>query len=78
MAIRNVMDGAASFLAAFFTGAVCGLPAWFTIVAVRADVAPTWAYGAAALLGLIGVVLTLAFVRKGMMGIAPTRQRRRK
>ena len=72
------MDGAASFLAAFFTGAVCGLPAWFTVVAVRAAVAPTWAYGAAGLLALIGVVLTFAFARKGFMGIAPTRQRRRK
>ena len=75
--MRNVMDGAASILAAFFTGAVCGLPAWFTFVAVRGGLAPVWAYAAAGLLAAIGAVLTIAFLRKGFGGIAPTRQRRR-
>ena len=77
MAFRNILDGAASLGAALFTCAVCGLPAWFTVVAVRAGVAPTWAYAAAAALGLIGAILVLAFVRKSFAGIAPTRQRRR-
>ncbi len=77
MAFRNFLDGAASFGAALFTSAVCGLPAWFTVVAVRAEVAPVWAYGAAALLVMIGLVLTFAFARKGLAGVAPTRQRRR-
>ena len=71
------MDGAASFAAALFTSAVCGIPAWFTIMAVRGDIAPTWAYGAAAGLVVIGAILTFAYIRKGMAGIAPTRQRRR-
>ncbi|MEL6685537.1 MAG: hypothetical protein AAFN63_17210 [Pseudomonadota bacterium] len=77
MAFRNVLDGAASFGAALVTCAVCGLPTWFTIGAIRAEVAPVWAYAAAAGLGIIGVILTLAFVRKGIAGVAPTRQRRR-
>lgn len=77
MAFRNALDGAASFCAALVTSAVCGLPAWFTVVAVRADLAPVWAYGAAAVLAAIGGVLTLAFLRKGLAGVAPTRQRRR-
>lgn len=77
MAFRNVLDGAASFGAALFTSAVCGLPAWFTVVAVRAEIAPVWAYGAAGLLAIIGLILTLAFLRKGFAGVAPTRQRRR-
>ena len=77
MAFRNILDGAASFGAALVTSAVCGLPAWFTVTAVRADVAPLWAYGAAGSLAIIGVILTLAFLRKGLAGVAPTRQRRR-
>jgi len=44
---------------------------------VRADIAPLWAYGAAGGLAIIGVILTLAFLRKGLAGVAPTRQRRR-
>ncbi|WP_106743969.1 hypothetical protein [Yoonia maritima] len=77
MAFRNILDGAASFCAALITLTVCGLPAWFTVVAVRSDVAPIWAYGAAAGLAIIGGILTVAFLRKSFSGIAPTRQRRR-
>lgn len=77
MGVRNAMDGAASILAAFFTAGVCGLPAWFTFVAVRGGLAPVWAYAAAGVLAAIGVILTLAFLRKGLSGIAPTRQRKR-
>ncbi len=77
MAFQNYLDGAASFGAALVTSAVCGLPAWFTVAAVRAEVAPAWAYGAAGILAVIGGILTLAFVRKGVAGVAPTRQRRR-
>ena len=77
MAFRHVLDGAASIAAALVTSAVCGLPAWFTVQAVRAGIAPTWAYAAAAALGAIGLILTLAFFRKAFEGVAPTRQRRR-
>lgn len=77
MAFRNTLDGAASFGAALVTLAICGLPVWFTIVAVRAEIAPIWAYGAAGCLAVVGLILTFAFVRKGFAGVAPTRQRRR-
>ncbi len=77
MAFQNTLDGAASFCAALITSAVCGLPAWFTVMAVRAEIAPVWAYAAAGGLVMIGVILTLAFIRKGLAGVAPTRQRRR-
>ena len=77
MAFRNVLDGAASFGAALVTCAVCGLPTWSTISAIRAEIAPVWAYAAAAGLVIIGLILTLAFIRKGLAGVAPTRQRRR-
>ena len=71
-----MIDGAASIAAALFTCAVCGLPAWFTVVAVQTGAAPVWAYGAAAALVVSGAILTFAFVRKGLAGIAPTRARR--
>ena len=77
MAFRNTMDGAASFGAALITFALCGLPAWFTVVAVRAEIAPVWAYGAAGALAVVGLILAFAFVRKALAGVAPTRQRRR-
>lgn len=77
MGFRNILDGAASFGAALVTCGVCGLPAWFTVSAVRAEIAPVWAYGAAGALALIGAILTLAFLRKGLGGVAPTRVRRR-
>ncbi len=75
--MRNFLDGAASFCAALFTIIICGLPSWFTVQAVLAGIAPIWAYGAAGLLAAIGLVLTFAFIRKGLAGVAPTRQRRR-
>ena len=77
MALRNILDGVASVFAALVTSAMCGLPAWFTIVAIRADIAPNWAYGPAGVLVVVGLVLTFAFLRKASRGIAPSRQRRR-
>ncbi len=75
--MRNFLDGAASFCAALLTLLICGIPAWFTVQAVRTEAAPVWAYVAAGFLAVIGIILTLAFARKGLAGIAPTRQRRR-
>ncbi|WP_373635554.1 hypothetical protein [Yoonia sp. SS1-5] len=77
MAMRHLLDGAASFGAALITLGACGLPAWFTLQAINANVAPLWAYAPAGALAIIGLILTLAFLRKGFAGVAPTRQRRR-
>jgi hypothetical protein len=46
-------------------------------VAVGQGLAPVWVYGFVAALGIIGLILSFAFLRKGMGGVAPTRQRRR-
>lgn len=75
--MRRFFDRLASFLAAIATFAIAGGPVWFTIKAVRSEIAPIWAYGFAAALGIVGVVLTLAFLRKGVQGVAPTRMRKR-
>ena len=75
--MQRFFDRIASFFAALATLAVCGGPVWFTVESVRAGVAPTWAYGFAAALGIIGIILTLAFFRKAVQGVAPTRMRKR-
>ncbi len=75
--MRRFWDGTLSYFASLFTLAVCGIPSWFTFQAIQAGIAPVWVY--APLVGLvgIGIVLGLAFARKGTQGIAPSRQRRR-
>ncbi len=77
MLVRTLMDSLASYLAAIVTLCVCAFPSWFTHVAVQGGLAPKWAYASVALLCVIGAVLSVAFVRKGLRGIAPSRQRRR-
>jgi protein-S-isoprenylcysteine O-methyltransferase Ste14 len=75
--MRNFLDGAASFGAALFTLLVCGGPVVFTVMAVRAELVPVWGYAFAVCLAAIGLILTVAFLRKGIAGVAPSRQRRR-
>jgi hypothetical protein len=77
MAIRHILDGAASIFAALVTTGVCGVPAWYSVQAVRVGLAPQWVYGAAGALALIGAILAFAFLRKAIGGVAPTRLRRR-
>ncbi len=76
--MKALLDGAASALAALATLVICGLPCWFTYLAIEAGVAPTWAWGAILALGGIGLLMTAAFVRKALAGIAPSRDRRRR
>jgi hypothetical protein len=73
--MRKFLDGAASFGAALFTSAVCGVPAWFAFAAVQTGLAPVRVYRFVAALAVIGLILAFAFLRKGMDGIASTRQR---
>ena len=75
--MQRFFDRIASVVAARAALAGCGGPVWFTVESVRAGVAPTWAYGFAAALGIIGIILTLAFFRKAVQGVAPTRMRKR-
>ncbi|MCF2872119.1 hypothetical protein L0664_13670 [Octadecabacter sp. G9-8] len=76
--MKAVLDSIASVLAALATVAVCGLPTWFTYQAIQANVAPAWAWVSVAALAGIGIILTIAFLRKAALGIAPTRERRRR
>ena len=71
------LDRVASVFAALFTLLVCGGPAWLSHLAIRAGLAPTWAYGFVAVLAGMGLILAYAFGRKAVRGIAPSRQRRR-
>lgn len=75
--MQRFFDRIASFLAALVTLAICGGPVWFTIQSVRAGLAPIWAYGFAGALGIVGLILTFAFLRKAVQGVAPTRMRKR-
>ncbi len=77
MALRRIADGAASLLAAVAALAITLPPVWFTHVAIRADLAPLWAYLPAGLLAAVGLILGASLGRKGSNGIAPARDRRR-
>lgn len=70
-------DRLASIIAALVTICVTTVPAWFSHVAIRAELIPMWGYGFVAALVGIGLMLGFAFARKAMRGIAPSRQRRR-
>ena len=72
------LDRLASIFAALFTLAVCGVPAWYTHIAIKFYLAPTWIYVAVAGLAGIGLILAYAFLRKAVRGIAPSRQRVRR
>lgn len=76
--MKAFFDGTASVFAALATLAICGGPAYFTYLAIQANVAPQWAWACIAALSAVGLILTFAFLRKASMGIAPSRDRRRR
>lgn len=76
--MRKLLDGFLSFLAAFATVAICGVPAWFTYQAIMAKIAPTWAWAGVITLGGVGIIMTLAFLRKAFSGVSPSRDRPRR
>lgn len=76
--MKQMLDGLLSFLAALATAVITGGPSWFTYQAVEAGIAPQWALGFVFLLGGMGLILTIAFLRKAKGGISPTRDRRRR
>jgi hypothetical protein len=76
--MKTMFDGLLSLLAAIATAIITGGPSWFTYQAVQADIAPQWALGFVFLLGGMGLILMIAFLRKAKGGISPTRDRRRK
>jgi len=76
--MRKLWDGFLSLLAAIATVAICGVPSWFTYQAIIAKIAPTWAWAGVAALGGVGIIMTLAFLRKAAGGISPSRDRPRR
>ena len=76
--MKQFWDGLLSFLSAIATAVITGGPSWFTYQAVEADIAPQWALGFVFVLGGMGLILTIAFLRKAKGGISPTRDRRRR
>lgn len=73
----RIWDGFLSLLAAAATAVLIGVPGWGAFLAVRSDLLSDWAWAPLAGLGLVGVVMVLAFLRKGLSGIHPLRDRRR-
>jgi hypothetical protein len=73
----RIADGLASLVAALAAAGLTLPPSWFTHRAVQADAAPVWAYVPAGFLALAGAILTFAFLRKALNGIAPGRDRAR-
>ena len=76
--MKPILDGIASILAALATFAICGGPAWFTYLAIQANIAPWWAWFFIAALAGVGLIMTFAFLRKAAQGVAPSRERRRR
>jgi len=76
--MRKLVDGFLSLLAAIATVAICGVPSWFTYQAIMAKVAPTWAWAGVIALGGVGIIMTLAFLRKALSGVSPSRDRPRR
>ncbi len=76
--MRRIWDGFLSLIAAIATVAICGVPAWFTYKAIDAGLAPVWVWAAVAALAGVGVIMTLAFLRKAASGVSPSRERPRR
>ncbi len=73
----RVWDGFLSGLCAAITGAVIGLPLWAAFQAVQSGMVAVWFWVPMTGLGLIGLVMLFAFLRKAGRGVHPLRDRRR-
>ena len=73
----RIWDGILSFLAAFVTAFVTGVPAWGTFRAIQSDLLPAWGWAALIALGFVGILMVLSFLRKAVRGVHPLRERRR-
>ncbi len=70
-------DGLLSALGAVLTLFLIGVPVWGTVMALRAEILPVWAWAAVVGLGFVGLVMVGAFLRKAGRGVHPLRDRRR-
>lgn len=76
--MRGVWDGFLSVMSGLLALAICGIPAFYTFRAIRAEIAPTWVYVPMGLLAAVGLILAYAFVTKGFKGVSPSRSRKRR
>lgn len=79
--MQRLGDGLASLAAALAALLVCGLPGAIAALALGGATIPAWARSpgwiATILLMLACLILTAAFLRKAVRGIAPSRDRAR-
>lgn len=73
----RLWDGFLSGLCAAITLLVIGVPLWAAFRAQTADLVPAWVWAPMVGLGLIGLVMVFAFLRKAGRGVHPLRDRRR-
>ena len=73
----RIWDGFLSSLCAAITASAIGAPLWAAYRAVDTGLVPTWMWAPMIVLGFIGVILLLAFLRKAFRGVHPLRERRR-
>lgn len=73
----RLWDGFLSLLAALITAGIVGVPLWGTYLAIQNGLLPGWGWVSLVLLGLVGLVMLLAFLRKASRGVHPMRERRR-
>ena len=73
----RVWDGFLSALCAVITMAVIGVPLWGAVRSVQTGLIPMWTWASIVGLGLVGVVMLYAFLRKAARGVHPLRDRRR-
>ncbi|NKB28099.1 MAG: hypothetical protein GKR99_11310 [Rhodobacteraceae bacterium] len=76
--LRNLWDSILSFIAAILTGVICFVPVWASYRAIDDGLVPIWVWGAIIALGLVGLVMIAAFLRKARDGVSPLRDRKRR
>ncbi len=76
--LRNIWDGALSFIAAILSALVAFVPAWYAYMAIDSGLASRWVFLAIAGLVFVGCVVTYAFLTKAKDGISPFRERKRR
>ena len=73
----RLWDGFLSGVSALVTLIVVGTPLWAASRALRVDLVPWWVWIPVVLLGVVGLVMIAAFLRKAGRGVHPLRDRRR-
>jgi hypothetical protein len=75
--VIRLWDSFLSVLAAVVTVVIVGVPLWGAYHAVDLGRIPPWAWAPMVGLGIVGLIMVGAFLRKAGRGIHPLRERRR-